>query len=68
MHSAMMIQRLETVGVDPKVKGSAPCEHPNPESLGFNSNVRFSRCQACGYVLVREGKRTWAVPPVESAP
>ena len=64
----MMNQKIETVGDDPKVKGSVACEHPSTESLGFNSNVRFSRCQECGYVLVREGKRTWAVPPVETAP
>ncbi len=63
-----MMQRLKTVGDDPNVKGSVECEHPSTESLGFNSNVRFSRCQECGYVLVREGQRTWAVPPVESAP
>jgi hypothetical protein len=64
----MTTQKFETVGDDPKVKGSVACEHPSTESLGFNSNVRFSRCQECGYVLVREGKRTWAVPPVESTP
>jgi hypothetical protein len=64
----MMNQKLETVGDDRKVKDSLVCEHPRTESLGFNSNVRFSRCQQCGYVLVREGQRTWAVPPVERTP
>jgi hypothetical protein len=65
--ATMMNQKLETVGDDRKVKDSLACEHPSTESLGFNSNVRFSRCQECGYVLVREGQRTWILPPVQSA-
>jgi hypothetical protein len=63
----MLIQRLETIRGDPQAKGSFACEHSKTESLGFNRNVRFSRCQTCGYVLVRQGKRSWAIPPVESA-
>ena len=62
----MMNEKFETVGDARKV--ALACEHSRTESLGFNTNVRFSRCQACGYVLVREGQRTWAVPPVERAP
>jgi hypothetical protein len=68
MLRTMMNPKLETVGNDSKVKDSLACEHPSTESLGFNSNVRFSRCQECGYVLVRSGQRTWAVPPAQSAP
>lgn len=63
----MVIQRLETIRDHPRPAGSFACQHSKTESLGFNRNVRFSRCQTCGYVLVRQGKRSWAIPPVESA-
>jgi len=47
--------------------GSGVCDHSRIESLGSNRNARFLRCRGCGYVLVRQGDRIWAFPPVEKA-
>jgi len=48
-------------------KGLDSCDHSRIESIGSNPNARFSRCRGCGYVLVRQGGRIWAIPPVENA-
>ena len=52
---------------DPEPNRPAECEHSTTEFLGFNGEAKFLRCQTCGYILVHQGRRGWAIPPIRKA-
>jgi len=64
-NQSVMIREVKIVSH--VTKGPDSCVHSRIESLGSNRTARFSRCQSCGYVLVRQGGYIWAIPPVDAA-
>ncbi|MEE9163283.1 MAG: hypothetical protein V3U17_00575 [Thermoplasmata archaeon] len=41
-----------------------PCSHEDIEFLGEDtSRNRYSRCRACGSILIRDGVTDWVIRP-----
>ena len=41
------------------------CSHPARELLGWDHDLSFGRCRACGQILVKQDGVVWAIRPAE---
>lgn len=44
---------------------STDCQHETAETLGSNNDTYFLRCLTCRSVVVSQGDRRLAIPPVK---
>jgi hypothetical protein len=43
------------------------CPHPDRELLGWDRNLAFGRCRACGQILLKQDGAVWTVRAAETS-